>query len=279
LITTASISIFFPYSTAGVYSIVDSGTGRDSFSVQLNTNGFTTNCPMGSNNCVAGDTGWVQFTYQADPGPSFNPFGWGGGASALCIWNVDVTKQNYNNACTGIPAPFGGNSWAPGAVFEILGGEFKQNVFVIGCWPWASSSVQCNSVVTPDTLGLCWNPASQCAWQQVSGSLLGLGNGSAATFPPGVTMVTSIAAASCVPPPSYVNPFHPFPLPGLGISPSGFSSIFCPAPGAVDYNTGPVLNAFGTFETNNLTPDVSPASSNIMACFEGTCWFSYAASD
>lgn len=77
--------------------------------MQVNTNAFTINCQPGSSNCVQRDTGAVQFTYQGDPGPWFNPFGWLS-QSALCVWNVDVTEQNYNNpACVGIPSPFGGN--------------------------------------------------------------------------------------------------------------------------------------------------------------------------
>lgn len=80
----------------------------------------------------------------------------------------------------------------------MVGGEFARRLWVIGCVPWASSAVECFSTVTQDPFGLCVNPAaSQCAWQQVSGSLLGLGNGSAANFPPGVTVATTTAAVSC----------------------------------------------------------------------------------
>jgi hypothetical protein len=129
----------FPFSTAGLYSLVDSGTGRNSFSVQLNSNPFSINCLptlgggglFGGSNCVNGNLGTVQITYQADPGPWFDPFGWFS-ASALCIWHVDDTAQNYSNSCVNIPSPFGNNPWVPGAVVQIIGGEANQNVWVQG---------------------------------------------------------------------------------------------------------------------------------------------------
>jgi len=292
LISAASVSIVFPFSTAGLYSLVDSGTGRNSFSVQLNSAPFSINCTLptlgggglfGGSNCVTGDTGAVQITYQADPGPWFDPFGWFS-SSALCIWNVDVTAQNYANSCVNIPSPFGSNPWVPGAVVQIMGGESNQNVWVVGCVPWVSGSFQCFGHVTPDELGLCLNAASsQCSWQGVSGSLLGFANGSTATFPPGVTMVTTVAAVSCAPPASYVIPFHPFPVPGMGFSPSSDDTNPCPAPWYPASNTGPPVSfgppAAHTLETNNLTPQIAPPSEIIQACFDGTCWYNYVASD
>jgi hypothetical protein len=292
LISAASISIVFPFSTAGLYSLVDSGTGRNSFSVQMNTNPFAINCTLptigggglfGGTSCVTGDLGTVQITYQADPGPWFDPFGWFS-TSALCIWNVDDTARNYSNSCVNIPPPYGNNQWVPGAVMQIIAGEANQNVWVKGCVPWASGSFQCFGHVAPDTLGLCLNAASsQCSWQGVSGSLLGEGNTSTATFPPGVTMVTTLATVSCTPPASYVIPFHPFPVAGMGFNPSSDASLPCPAPWFPASNTGSPAT-FGpgpgfTLETNNLIPQIAPASEIIQACFDGTCWYNYVASD
>jgi hypothetical protein len=290
LITAASVSIVFPFSTSGLYALVDSGTGRDSFSVQLNSNPFSIACTLstigggglfGGSNCVTGDLGTVQFTYQADPGPWFNPFGWFS-ESAVCITNVDDTAQNYSKTCMNVPSPYGNSPWVPGAVMQIIGGESNQTVWAKACVPWASGSIECFGTVAPDTLGLCLNAPSQCSWQGVSGSLLGYGGGSAATFPPGVTMVTSVATVSCSPPASYVIPFHPFPPSGFGFSPSPNASITCPTPWYPALNTGPPTSVSGpgtTVESNNLTPEIAPPASIIQACFDGTCWFNYLASN
>jgi hypothetical protein len=73
-----------------VGSISDKYYGTNAFSIQNNTNAFT-----GSN----GDLDAVQFTVQSKPG---QPDG-------VCIWNVDVTTQNYGNkSCAPAPNARGG---------------------------------------------------------------------------------------------------------------------------------------------------------------------------
>jgi hypothetical protein len=310
MITAGSVSVSFPFAycyggscqyspiywetdDVGPLTVPGGGTGRNSFSVQLNTNSFPITCqpgvtPPGQNTCVAGDQGGVQFTYQADPGPVGSGFFGLGSTSALCIQIVDITLQNYSNiSCTGVPAPFAGISWSPGTgaggVLEILGGESNRTLWVMGCLPWVSGAPgQCFGVVEPDLFGLCSDPdSSQCAWQEVSGSLLGYGLGSVATFPPGITMSTSVAAAACSPPPSYVIPYTPFPPPGVGKSPSPFAAIQCPAPGGnpiQDTNGLPDSSSL-TLESNNLTPAWAPASNIIQSCMEGACWITYNASN
>jgi hypothetical protein len=294
-VTAGSVSVSFPgpgTSVNPVYSVIDSpppqgcpaqgcGTGRDSFSVQMNTNQFTVACtPSSGGACVAGDTGEVQFTYQADPGPlGIGLFGWGT-TSALCVWNVDVTLQNYDDdhPCVNIPLPYGNDLWATGTVLQVMGGESLHTVWAMSCVPWAPG--QCWTAVGPDALGLCPTPTS-CAWQQVSGTLLGYGLGSVATFPAGVNMVTSVAAVACTPPSSYVIPYHPFPPASVGFMPDPFAGFQCPPPGGnpIHDTNGSVVSTFATLEENNLSPTVAPASALIQACMEGTCWITYTASD
>jgi hypothetical protein len=282
-VTAGSVSVVFPgtgTSLVPVYSAVDSGSGRMSFSVQTNTNTFPVTCHPGStasgqDACVPGDIGWVQFVYQYDVGPvGIGLFGWGT-TSALCVWNADLSQHNFNKSCTGVPLIGGNSNWFKGDVLQIIGGETNQMVWVMACVPWAPG--ECWSTVAPDVLGLCWVPASsQCAWQTVSGSLLGFGNGSAATFPANVNMLTSVAASACFPPSSYVIGYHPFPPPGVGIMPYSLAAFQCPPPAVPIQNTnGSWLSTFTTLETNNL----NPAPANVQSCFEGTCWIQYTASD
>jgi hypothetical protein len=286
LVTAGSVSVVFPGACPGgvcstpapIYSETDSGTGRNaSFSVQLNTNPFSITCQLGQSNCVPSDLGWVQFAYQGDPG---NIFGLGG-LSAVCVWTIDLTLQNYNNACMGVPYPYRNNNmWTAGEVLEVTGGDMGQTLWAMMCAPWGSGN-QCWSVVTPDPLGLCLNPASsQCAWTQASGSLFGIGHGSVANFPPGVSMSTSVSAVSCSPPVGYVIGLHPFPPPNVGIVPDQFAGFPCQGLSNTLHDTigGPIISTT-TDESTNLTPALNPVSEIIQACFDGTCWITYQASD
>ena len=301
-LTAAAVSVSFaPFcnpsivpcsSDSPVYAATDSLTGRESLGVQLNTNTFPVSCHPGSlssgqDQCVPGDIGWVQFTYQADVGTG-GPFYYG--ASGLCVWNVDLTQNQFFQNCIGIPNVYGfqtgGQStssprWETPAPFQVTGGESNQMLWVMACPPWGEGP--CWSVATPDVLGLCWDPtSSQCSWQWATGSLLGMGNSSVENFPPGVTMYTGIAAAACSPPSSYVPGFTPFPPPGWDFIPMSSPALACPAPStanAPSYSNGGPLSDFTTGESNNLTPNFDPASALVQACVEGTCWITYCASD
>lgn len=294
LITAASVAINFPGTCtwpclAPINSIVDSGTGRTSFSVQLNTNTFSITCNASSGGgCISGDTGEVQFTYQGDIGPVGGFLGIGVN-SGLCIWNVDASKQIYQNSCVGVPYFAGqGNNWwfmgtGSGQTMQVFGGEANGVLWAASCLPWASG--QCWSVVGPDTLGLCPNALTSCPWQQVSGSLFGIGNKSNAAFPSGVTMATTIVATACFPPSSYIIGYTPFPPAGTGMIAYNLAALQCAQQqsglGNPIVNTvQPVVqNLSGTDESNNLIPQITPASSLIEACMEGTCWLTYLASD
>ncbi len=194
-----------------------------------------------------------------------------------------MTQQNYQNQCVGVPWPWNnmsiwtvGGGASPGGVLEVLGGGGGSNhlLWAAACLPWAS---ECFNVVANDVLGLCWNPS--CGWGVVSGSLLGYGSGSAATFPPGVTMATTVSSVACSPSSPNVIPFHPFPPPLAGLIPDALAPTECPQPSSIFWNGGPTINAAGTIETNNLTPAIPVPAQNVQYCFQGTCWVTYTASD
>jgi hypothetical protein len=115
--------------------------------MQVNTNVFTVAChpgsvPTGQDVCVPGDTGWVQFTYNSDPGPLGCCFFGIGTTSTLCVWNIDLTQNNFNNkSCANVPGPWGNNFWSTGSVLQVTGGEANQTVWVMACPPWAAWAV------------------------------------------------------------------------------------------------------------------------------------------
>ncbi|MGY4352191.1 hypothetical protein ACVWXM_008684 [Bradyrhizobium sp. GM7.3] len=142
-----------------------------------------------------GDQGWIQFVYQ-----QFSLANW-----FLCIWTVDVTIANntgngslsganggyannntagYHRACVPVSTPARGTltgSGAVGGAGQIVGyvncptiasnaGCFLQ---LIADLPWLGGVF---SVSDNDTMGLSGN------WNNVSGGILGSGNGSVAKF-------------------------------------------------------------------------------------------------
>jgi hypothetical protein len=296
LVTTAAVSFTFADYCPGsgpcsflspLYAATDTNTGRNSFSVQLNSDYFNVTCHSNQGNCTPGDIGVVQFSYQADTG-WLDLFG----SSALCVWNNASTPNptmpatwRYSSWCAGVPSIYGADvPWTTGTgqiPLQITGGAANQSLWVMACLPWVSGAPgKCWSAVAPDVLGLCWDPASgQCSWQNASGSILGYGGGSTVQFPTGVTMFTSVVATACNPPASYVPPFHPFPPPGIEFMPSALSPLQCPAPSGFNNSNGGPVGTAVTVEMNNLTPAVSSPSSLVQACDEGTCWITYSASD
>jgi hypothetical protein len=281
-VTAAAVSAGFPnngFGAAPFFGITDSGTGRASFSVQTNTNTFAVTChpgsePPGQDICVTGDTGWVQFAYQFDPGPVGTGLFNLGVTSALCIWNVDLTQQKYPNWCTSVP-DFSETNWAAGPV-EVMGGESNQSLWIMMCPPWTPGD--CWSAAAPDALGLCWDFASsQCAWLFATGSLLSEGNSGNASFPSGTSLETVVQTSSCTPPSTYDIPFHPFPTQAMGIPVLQEGLAACPTTSAgwISGFPGPPISDNTTNESNNLTPKITPASSLVPACFEGTCWIDY----
>jgi hypothetical protein len=204
-----------------VGSISDSQSGTNAFSIQNNTNGFT-----GSN----GDLDIVQFVVQSKPG---QPDG-------VCVWNVDVKTQNYAPTCVSAPNVRGGGITAgdePKVQGFILPGH---NIGVTAYLPWAEGGASTPwAAVAGDTYDLADN------WTEVSGAVLGFGNGSALTFS-SADLWTEIAASTC---PADTNPYANIP------SSCPLQPLFYPF-AQVSQPQGA-----STMETNNL---VSPPSSPVI---------------
>jgi hypothetical protein len=209
----------------GNWTVTDSATGKTAFSIQLNTNTFNATChssnhlPLGlkanqPSPCVSGDNAWVQFTFQTS--------NWGKSIDNICIWNVDLTKQYYYDPFTWQNCQQVGKAgfWPANKAISLTGyiDHVAHNVDLIAELPWLTTTY---SIVTPDWYGLCWTAGivgTQCPWNQVSGSIYGLGNGSVANFGPNTFLQTTIQ-----------------------------SSVFS------GQNNGVTVNAGVTLESNNLT--------------------------
>jgi len=242
--------------SGGNWLVVDSAFGPGAYSVQLNSNIFSATChasnPNPGGTCVPGDNAAVQFTYQ-----TYNA----GHTSVICVWNVDVTKQLYYKPqtwqnCQNVAVPA---SWKNTTLNISSSIDFTHHTFtVLAALPWTA---EWDSVVAPDWYGLCWTPGAagaQCAWTQDSGTILGAGNGSVATFAPGTSIQTIVeATAACV---------------GVGCNPARepFRSIINP------YNGATALG-FGTVETNSLTTYYFQLPSTV--CAGPACTITYTASN
>jgi hypothetical protein len=176
----------------------------DSFSVQLNSNKFTT---------AYGNTGWVQFVEQRKPGQS----------DALCVWKVDVTVANatgndkgYEPVCVSVPIVAGRAFLGATAVRDITShahveglvqvGPNKQNLLTV--WGgFSSDNPCCASITTPDTVsgvtrGLSgdtknYNLGFAQQWTQVTGDIYGTGCGSKAVFS-GAKISERLTASTCI---------------------------------------------------------------------------------
>jgi hypothetical protein len=151
----------------------DSVLGPNTFSLQDNTT-F-----VGNN----GDSDGVQFADQSRPS----------GPDAVCVWNVDITTQNYATGTSCVPAPLAPRLHGPTIqtgdepqVFgEVLPGDRLETVAFL---PWTGAMW---SVVAPDEYGL-----GEGRWTNISGSVLGYQDGSKATFS-SAEVQTSIVGSSC----------------------------------------------------------------------------------
>jgi hypothetical protein len=212
---------------------ISGGSVPNQFSIQNNTNYFVcglcsndapfapiidpaTNTPMPYSGSQAGDTGWVQFTYQnylytgtQPPSPQWNcdtgvnpPR-----CTVLCVWQIDQTIAHndsqriptnansgfanglfpgYNSTCVAAPPnyPLTGSGAAVGTG-EVIGYIDCPNsgsnvgcmLQVVGYLPWAGSGAGgFYNTTASDELGLGG------AWTDVSGTILGEGGGSEASF-------------------------------------------------------------------------------------------------
>ena len=174
-------------SDPSVATLTDLLFGKDAFSIQVNTNFFTANNK---------NTGWVQFVLQSKPDVD----------DALCVWLVDVTLAlatkntgpGYTPTCTTVPKQryvWGPNDTFPSGAhkttFVGIGADLNETSEVAGlvddtqadgvtrltAWayvPWAPFTAY--AVTTNDTIGL------RGRWTEVSGDIIGFGNGSQANF-------------------------------------------------------------------------------------------------
>jgi hypothetical protein len=234
----------------------DSTFGKDAFSIQLNTNFFTAN---------NGNTGWVQFVLQSRPKAT----------DILCVWQVDVTvafqtsnASGYSPTCVNVPKlrwvwepndpwPDGGKQTTfvgPGAAIaeksEIAGylDDTQQGRPVrLTAWayvPWAP--FQAYAVSVNDQYGL------RGRWTDISGDILGLGNGSRADFT-GTKIRTVLEATPCI----------------LGQCPNVQPQYRFSNNATQDFN-------FVTAETNNLFSfyDYAPHVP-VFSCQQDTCTLEY----
>lgn len=138
----------------------DSMFGSGAFSIQGNTNPFT-----GSN----GNEYGIQFTEQSDPGE-----GW----ANACIWQVDITTQQYPYTCVDNPV----QTLAAGYSVYISATAKNGKLGIEFC----VNSKTCYAVTAKDDYGL------EKHWTQFSGTLLGLGDGSEAEFTKPTAMTANV---------------------------------------------------------------------------------------
>jgi hypothetical protein len=211
------------------------------WSVQSNTNQWRVPSTAASG---AGDSAATQFTIQSD-----------GSESAICIWNIDVTKQDYQNkSCVVLPQRSGGLQPSD---FAQLAATANPNgtLTLMGQLSWVPSGQTpvFMAVNFADMYGLGSN------WSEVSGGLLGFGNCSQAQLTD-AQVVTQIAASTC---------------PGD----TSATSSTC-APPTLQPNATAFVGGTGTVETSNLTaigtPSVAYLNSDLAVTYlvsstSGTC--------
>jgi len=256
----------------------------NAFSIQTNTNYFNcSTCSSGkpfaavtgvSNSASAtGDQGWVQFVYQNYAS-----------SARLCVWNIDLTiAQNtnsaklpgssstwgfansgyagYNAACVAVPTtyPLTGSGAANGegeVIGYITSCPANSNsgclLEVVGYLPWGGDQGWW-SIGTKDAMGLSGN------WTNVSGTILGSGGSSSATFTKtGIDQV--LRAYSCFLAPSDATGFAPQPCPPPNPAWLGFLT---------DLSGTPAISSV-TGESNNLTN--GPVT---FTCQDFDCWLEY----
>lgn len=232
---------------------------QDSFSIQLNTNVFTTNY---------GSLGWVQFVNQTIPG----------GDDFLCVWKFDLNvasstgnANGYDPICAN-PRPvrtfLGPAAAGIGGQIAAVRGFIQKSpdgTTLLTAWaqlPWTSSfayAVTTTDTITGTSRGKP-NDSKQYSfglrgrWTQVTGDIYGTGCGSRAVFT-GTRVLERVVASTCT---SYPNCSSQAPM-------TQFS---------LPYFATPVPDPNVTGETNNLLPTVRPTSGRKMALHDDNTGFS-----
>jgi hypothetical protein len=196
-------------------SDVDSHYGAGHYSLQNNV------MFHGSNGHLDG----VQFTDQS-----------GGGLDNLCVWQVDVTTQTYTPMCLPLPIStrvVAVEGWSDSGLLSDM---------------MQTTAGPAGVVVVPDLYGL----GSKGRWNNDSGSVLGLGNGSKAVFSAteeriGVEATVCMNKAGFI---NFTNSCQSKPLQPLAYT--GYT------PGSLTYGVN-------TVETNNLIPVIGSPPAHLPA--------------
>jgi hypothetical protein len=214
----------------------------NSFSIQLNTNTFTT---------TYGGNGWVQFVNQTIPGT----------ADFLCVWKVDLdvayatgNGNGYESVCVRSQStkPFlgPGSAGEGGQIAEVKGfvHASAEGATLLTAWaqlPWDfpyAYAVTTTDTITGTFRGLPGDSKQyplglSGRWTQVTGDIYGTGCGSRAVFT-GTRLFERVIASTCTSYPycSSQVPMTQFSLP---------------------YFAAPVPDPNVTGESNNLRPTLS----------------------
>jgi hypothetical protein len=218
------------------------------WSVQNNTDQWT--IPSGFPH--AGDIAEVQFTIQSHDS-----------TSAICIWQIDVTKQDYSNKTCyspSIPLQSGGlQAFDFGNIAATAANGTLSMVAELSWVPPGQPNqyavVQPNGQPVADTYNLAQN------WYQIGGGLIGLGACSQAQFinATNAEVVTQVMASTC-----------------LGDTSAKSPTSTCPS-STLQPNASASEGSIGTLETNNLTaigtPSVSYLNSDlaVSSLWSSTC--------
>lgn len=232
----------FLASTAGISGCQSTGNPvANQWSVQSNTNQWKV--PTG--NTGAGDNAATQFVIQSD-----------GSNNIVCVWNVDVTTQDYSHRTCVSPTPQQRSGGLQAFDSGNLAAAMNSNgtMSVVAQLSWVPNGQPNQYAITAnDTYGLA------SSWNQVSGGLLGMGACSQAQLT-NAEVITQVLASTCA-----------------GDTQAG--SSVC-APPAFQPNGNVFVGSTGTVETNNLTAIGAPslsflnsdlAVSNITATTSGGC--------
>lgn len=148
-------------------SINDPTWGNGYFSVQLNTNAFTDS------------QGHLSATQFVDMHKAISATQ---SQDLVCIWNVDITAQQYPNTCH--PEIISNRAVRSGDFVAIQGyQDFQETgylklVFQLS-W-YAQEGIY--GIVAQDTYGLTKTANGKGNWNELTGSILGYGNGSKVNF-------------------------------------------------------------------------------------------------
>jgi hypothetical protein len=221
----------------------------DSFSVQLNSNDFST---------PYGNTGWLQFVDQKIPGQN----------DLLCVWKFDLTvfyaskdgKEGYESSCVALPVVPGRSFLGATAIRDVVshahveglvrtGLAGKNLITFWGATSWDFPLLKYKAITVPDTVqGITRGLAGDISkydfgfagqWTQVTGDIYGTGYGSRADFT-GTRISERLTASTC-------EPDAPLSQPSCGVgAPTQFS---------LSRYATPVDDPRVTCESNNLLRD------------------------